>query len=882
MDFIFGDRETTLTEEPSPQSRLALRGSTPSSFLNLRRESAKRPATWPEPEQCIGRFICKSGRNSVWEACGAAREAFNKMAPEIKRYLESCVEPISSWVTWSMFMIGSAKTRASPTVLFCCEVVAHRREVRDNIRQSGILDDYPGIKTGHMAKPPGFEELVLLADGSASERARFSLSVDTHQWRLTIREDSGTDAQAPATATLGGIIKIQDKLFFTTAGHPFISSWDQGMATGDSDISNLGADDALSFDGGSEIEANVADDGNWPMVAAGTEAGDDFESLDVFPAETEHRNVKEYNDHLQRCNVEARATTATEPVLLQGIAHTSTKLNARGDTSLDQVGDLFVAGMADSATGLDYALVEVKNHGSIARNTFKDPRTEGGYVTVTSLADSTVSNTDTTVIIVTSQNALPGTISVTSSYARAPRDAQFRRMMGVFVDGRLEKGDCGSWVIDSDTGNLHGHVVAGSLGSGAALVLPFSDVFEDISRRVDMAPGFPANVAEAETSTHKQISGEEVRETPEDYFASSSSLAHDTGLNAIAQTARVGTPPAYATTRSTPLGPDQRESMRFLSRLISVSQSPTRWENAELLYEARQIVPLDRIYHEAAQEAARLWAQAWNTAGGNSLSKPEWGYQDCVVRALLRWFKRDFFCWVNNPICAGCQSHTVSRGLSQPTPDEKAFGAGRVELYQCSSPTCRAYERFPRFSDARKLLVTRRGRVGEWANCFGMLSRAIGSRVRWVWSTEDHAWVEVYSEHQQRWIHVDACEEAWDNPNLYTEAWGKKMAYCIAFSTDGATDVTRRYVRLPEHRLDRSRCSEYVLVRILNDIKQIRRLGFNEQRRAALELEDAREEEELQRYPLVSIVKDLSSLVSQKVPNASLGSSSSICIPPCS
>lgn len=272
-----------------------------------------------------------------------------------------------------------------------------------------------------------------------------------------------------------------------------------------------------------------------------------------------------------------------------------------------------------------------------------------------------------------------------------------------------------------------------------------------------------------------------------------------------------------------------------------------QWENPGVLDLALKEIDLKSMYSDAEKEHEHFNSLARSKGAG---TEPEWGYQDCVVRSLSRYFTRSFFTRVSNPPCEACGSKlpTIPRGNSSPTPRERAGKAEAVELYQCAEKHCQAYTRFPRYWDVMTLLGTRRGRAGESANCFGMICRALGSRVRWVWNAEDNIWTEVYSEHQKRWVHVDASAASWDNPLLYTGAMGQSLSYCIAFSSDGATDVTRRYVRASEHALPRARCSEPELLRIIHDIKRMRRIDMSSEDLVRLTREDIEEAKELESF----------------------------------
>ncbi|EPY87247.1 peptide-N(4)-(N-acetyl-beta-glucosaminyl)asparagine amidase [Camelus ferus] len=217
----------------------------------------------------------------------------------------------------------------------------------------------------------------------------------------------------------------------------------------------------------------------------------------------------------------------------------------------------------------------------------------------------------------------------------------------------------------------------------------------------------------------------------------------------------------------------------ILKVLRSNIQHVLVYENPALQEKALACIPVQELKRRSQEKLSR----ARKLDQGTNIND-----EDFLLLELLHWFKEEFFHWVNDIVCSKCGGQTKSRGESLfPNDDERKWGANRVEDHFCD--VCQLSNRFPRYNNPEKLLETRCGRCGEWANCFMLCCRALGFEARYVWDYTDHVWTEVYSPAQQRWLHCDACEDVCDKPLLYEIGWGKKLSYVIAFSKDESKEI---------------------------------------------------------------------------------------------
>lgn len=93
-----------------------------------------------------------------------------------------------------------------------------------------------------------------------------------------------------------------------------------------------------------------------------------------------------------------------------------------------------------------------------------------------------------------------------------------------------------------------------------------------------------------------------------------------------------------------------------------------------------------------------------------------------------------------------------------------------------------------------------------------------------------------------------------ENALTFHLGMNKKLSYCIAFSPEGAVDVTHRYVRSSRFAAERTRCTEAELLHIVKEITGLRRGKLSVEERFELERGSVKESKELRSYAISGVV----------------------------
>lgn len=173
-------------------------------------------------------------------------------------------------------------------------------------------------------------------------------------------------------------------------------------------------------------------------------------------------------------------------------------------------------------------------------------------------------------------------------------------------------------------------------------------------------------------------------------------------------------------------GGGSEEGREFVRGVRGYYEAVMEYCEPRLQERARAVAPMEKMRREAEEAAA--------AAGDGGCVDAE------LARVLLAWFKGDFFTWVNALECWSCGGEGRVAGQAEPTMNERKYRANVVEVHECVR--CGSTVRFGRFNDPGKLLETRKGRCGEWAQAFTLLAVTAGLEARICHDSTDHVWTE--------------------------------------------------------------------------------------------------------------------------------------------
>ena len=137
-----------------------------------------------------------------------------------------------------------------------------------------------------------------------------------------------------------------------------------------------------------------------------------------------------------------------------------------------------------STNGLDWALCELGDWGKYAINgVYLRPELRSAGMPE-HLLFRNIKNTAPLgkVLVATRRGAIPGIGTGSDCSIKLAQDDKYRHVWSVELEESLSSGDSGSWVVDAETGDVYGMIIAGSTELREEYIVPAADVGQDICR----------------------------------------------------------------------------------------------------------------------------------------------------------------------------------------------------------------------------------------------------------------------------------------------------------------------------------------------------------------------------------------------------------------
>ena len=453
--------------------------------------------TWPDPEASTGGFIRMMGRRMCFRATGPALDAFTRFSKDIEEYLDKFSDALPETVLRTPYMIGTKEKNLRPTVLFSSSDQDAREKARKCIQESGILQ-IEGFLSMTCNRPPEFPSLMTLTVDETETTPPSS----SYTYHITLRPlvrgsfatqvsifDATDDLKILATATGGGILEWDKRRFLMTAAHAFQTGEKTSLFTDDANCDFEYESDGDDFSDEDEDDDEIVDAtsrGSKTSEEGGSDtrrsisAGLSSTSSASLPTRTPPKPVKRTLQIGPPADVDTRSSYG--PVVSVATPTRQSRLASSTEETLCSVKGPFASSIAGPSPLLDYALIEITGH-----------QVEGGDVyllysskdgPVLEKREAVEMNGPSNIIALTaSKGSIKGRLTGIPSFGTAPNSTVSQELWTIHLDGELEKGDCGCWIVDAVSGAVYGHIIAGSPGTGIGLIAPLTHVFRDLVER---------------------------------------------------------------------------------------------------------------------------------------------------------------------------------------------------------------------------------------------------------------------------------------------------------------------------------------------------------------------------------------------------------------